>query len=330
VAQGVRQEDLLAQSLIEPKRGDIRDRISPAQLLLLCMNANLSVADATHGLAARRLPIAFAGVGLRAVAGCLTLEGGLNSLQRLYVSIGSPVRLKLKIEGEDAFLMIEGDGRTMSASYTIEDTYLTWMYMHCAWFLGRPPPISEVCVRDPSHVGLGGLHFAIPAPVRLGRCSALRFRKSLLAEKRTGRGSDTPIWDCMRPWLDAFDRGGDVDGAARWSLRVDELARDAGVSASTLRRRLSASDGGYRRARRHAFAEAGLNLLRSSDASVDSVAAELGFADARSFRRFMKDAIGKTPSEIRLEAGRDSASPSGELLRQRVRETALRLDHVSD
>jgi len=50
---------------------------------------------------------------------------------------------------------------------------------------------------------------------------------------------------------------------------------------------------------------------------VESISAELGYADARSLRRFLKTATGKTPKEIREAALQDS-SDANQRARQRL------------
>jgi AraC-like DNA-binding protein len=84
----------------------------------------------------------------------------------------------------------------------------------------------------------------------------------------------------------------------RGHLHLDDFAERACRSASKIRRRLR-GDGGFRRSRSHALAAAAVRKLRYSDDSVDSIAAELGYSDARSLRRFLKTATGATPQQIR-------------------------------
>jgi AraC family transcriptional activator of pobA len=55
--------------------------------------------------------------------------------------------------------------------------------------------------------------------------------------------------------------------------------------------------------------------LRSTDDSVEAIAFDLGYADARSLRRFLKAATGETPQQLRLSA----ASQSGNDARVRER-----------
>jgi len=57
-------------------------------------------------------------------------------------------------------------------------------------------------------------------------------------------------------------------------------------------------------------AKESLTLLRGSLRSVEAVAIELGYADARSFRRFIKGATGMTPEDLRARRSVDLASAS--------------------
>jgi len=93
-------------------------------------------------------------------------------------------------------------------------------------------------------------------------------------------------------------------------LRVDVLAAKAFVSPSTLRRRLTRIHGGFRLVRERLLVDASLTLLRGSLRSVEAVAIELGYADARSFRRFIKGATGMTPEDLRARRSVDLASAS--------------------
>ena len=105
-------------------------------------------------------------------------------------------------------------------------------------------------------------------------------------------------------------------------LSVSSLAREAGVSPSTLRRRMQRDHGGFREARRQALIRSGLALLRNDRLSVDAVAVQLGYSDARSFRRFLKTATGRTPEEIRAGLEIASWATPNQLVHQRIDELA--------
>jgi len=110
----------------------------------------------------------------------------------------------------------------------------------------------------------------------------------------------------------AFGETGGVD------LRVKDMAREAGVSPSTLRRRMQRDHGGFRAARQQAIVQSGLAMLRNDRDSVDAVAVQLGYSDARSFRRFIKKATGRTPEEIRSGAELAAWSVPNQLVHQRI------------
>jgi AraC-like DNA-binding protein len=185
----------------------------------------------------------------------------------------------------------------------LEDTYLSWIFMHCMYFLGSRMPVAVVSTRDPFHFNLGGRHFAIGAPLRFGAVTSMQFPRVLLGRRGLSRAGANPHWDCFRLWLDFIEHGDAAPAmdrylTARGHLHLDDFAERACRSASTIRRRLR-GDGGFRRSRSHALAAAAVRKLRYSDDSVDSIAAELGYSDARSLRRFLKTATGATPQQIR-------------------------------
>jgi AraC-like DNA-binding protein len=102
------------------------------------------------------------------------------------------------------------------------------------------------------------------------------------------------------------------DDRAVWMsyLAVDPVFDDfrsdqrfqVGISPATFRRRNSVAGGSFRRFREETLVEASLSLLADEARSVSSIAAELGYADARSYRRFIKGAPGSTPDQIRANS----------------------------
>ncbi len=78
-------------------------------------------------------------------------------------------------------------------------------------------------------------------------------------------------------------------------VNQDEIARRLGVSAATLRRRLTAEDASFRQLRHRVLNERAKILLRRHRHASD-VAQELGFSDFRSFSRAFKQWNGITPS----------------------------------
>lgn len=303
-AQGVPHEQLLSESLIELQYGDDRDCISPAQYVLLWMNLGRSIEDAAHGLARTRLHLGYSALALRVMLGSATLEGALRALDKFYALVGMQGWINLRTDSDHAMLTVRCESSLEGSAAVMEDTGLGWLFMCCTYFLGRPLPVIDVSTRDSNHFSLGALHWATKAPVRYGSATTMRFSRSLLGSPRFNRPDDDIFWGCFKSWL-PFIEGGQTGGLAGSigasvpALRLNEMASKAGISTSTLRRRLEEREGGFRHARQRALAEAGIKLLVDTDASVETIAEQLGYSDARSFRRFLKSATGKTPSDFR-------------------------------
>src|SRR5436305_1950546 len=80
-------------------------------------------------------------------------------------------------------------------------------------------------------------------------------------------GNSRP-WDGFRLWLDFVDDPVGVSAPIRagglGAPALGELARRAGVSPATIRRRLQPIQGGYRQGRQRALADIGVAMLRDS------------------------------------------------------------------
>src|SRR5882757_9653939 len=145
VRQGLSFEKVMEASLIDVRHGDNRDLVRPAQFLLLCMNTAL---------------------GLRVALGCATLEDAILAVARLYRTAAGAVQIELKTTQDYAILSIRADSVQDADAIVLEDTYLSWIFMHCMYFLGNRMTVTGVSTRDPFHFNLGGRHFAIGAPLR--------------------------------------------------------------------------------------------------------------------------------------------------------------------
>ncbi|MCK1274718.1 helix-turn-helix domain-containing protein [Bradyrhizobium sp. 61] len=304
VRQGLPFEQIMAASLIGLRHGDNRDLVGPAQYLLLCMNTALGIADAAHGLARFRIDPAYTALGLRVALGCTTLEDAILAVAQLYRTTSRAVHIELKTTHDVAVVNVRASSAQETDAVLLEDIYLSWIFMHCMYFLGVAMPVIAVSTRDPLHFNLGRRHFAIDAPVHYGAVTGMQFSRSLLGRRGLNRAGANPHWECFRLWLDFIEQGGgsrtgpeNLPDAGR--LRMKDVAERFGVSTSTMRRRLS-SDGGFRQARGRKLVTAAIDRLQSSDDSVESIAAELGYSDARSLRRFLKATTGATPQQLRI------------------------------
>jgi AraC-like DNA-binding protein len=305
VRQGLSFDKVVEASMIDLRHGDNRDLVGPAQYLLLCLNTTLGIDDAAHGLTRARIDPRYTALSLRVALGCATLEDAILAVARLYrTAAASAVQIELKTTHDTAILSVCAESARGADAIMIEEIYLSWAFMHCLYYLGQFMPVIDVTTRDPLHFNMGRRHFAIGAPVHFGPVTRLRFARSLLGRRTVKRAGANPHWDCFRLWLDFVEEGdfwrtANHDPFASGELRLKDLAAREGISTSTMRRRLLSSDGGFRHARERALVAAAVRKLRGSDDSVEAIAADLGYADARSLRRFLKGATGETPQQLR-------------------------------
>ncbi len=326
VAHGVPPDALFQACLIDRRFGDDRDQISFAQFGLLWLNAGLVVEDEGLGLTRKGMPLGFSTLALRVMLGCATVERAITSIIRFYKF--APVRFSLTFDGDEAILAAYSDDDDSGPNATIvEELHLTFLYGCLSLFLGRPLPVRMFQTRDRRHANLDGLHWATFAPVRYERLAALRFTKSILSAQRVTSGTDEVYWDMVRPWL-MLSEAKSTLSEDRWvtvgDLRLDALAREAGVSLSTVRRQMTSTHGGFRLVRKKLLVEASTQLLTSCSRSVESIAAQLGYSDARSLRRFLKAATGKTPDALRAEGLRPQIGVLTPEIFDRARDAALR------
>lgn len=310
VRQGVSLEALLARSHITPRHGDNRDHISPVQSVLLCMNTVLTLEDATHGLARKSFGAAFPVIGLRVMLGSATLEGAITALARLYGMASDAVHIQLTTEEDAATLSVRMEAADAGDGPYLEENFLVWSFIQILHFLGRAPPVAEVVLRDPLHFNRGRPHWGIGGVVTHGETTSFRFPRRLLAAPPATRAGDNVMWECHQSWLpfvagQAAGGGGDARRylSADGFVRFADLVAQAGLSPNTLRHRLQASGDSFRADRRRTLAQAATARLIADDASVEAIAADLGYSDARAFRRFLKGATGLTPQQVRDRGG---------------------------
>ncbi len=304
VRHGVPLDTLLSKSFINPRHGDNRDSVSLVQQLLLCMNTSLMLGDATHGMARAGVDISYPAIGLRMALGCSTLEGAVHALGRLYALASNAVHIQLSTEQDVATVSVRMEATDAHDVAYLEENFLSWTFLQMLHFLGGRLLISEVTVRDPLHFSLGCRHWAIGGRVSAGEVTAFHFARSLLSEPPSVRAGENVMWECHQTWLGFLGGRSWPASSTRYVgaagfVRFSDMVRASGVSSNTLRRHLQTAHGGFRDTRRQSLVAAASDRLCASDESVETIAVELGYSDARSFRRFLKSATGLTPQQIR-------------------------------
>ena len=183
------------------------------------------------------------------------------------------------------------------------------------WLIARPLPLNQIYLQGtpelfgtrgpppltlPAQYGASWHGFAFPAafldyPVeRIGDAIMERQAYSFLFKARDSEVvSDTP------------ER---VRGMAIRALKAEQrlpsfedIAREAGLSPATLRRRLKDQGTSYRQIKESCRREMGLKMLRYSTLSIEDIATRLDYCDSDAFRRAFRSWMGMSPSKLRGE-----------------------------
>jgi AraC-like DNA-binding protein len=324
VTRGLSRDKLFKQSLLDP---NMQARISLSQIVLLAMNTVVETDDHFSGYGLRAYPPSQLTLMLRIMMACETLERAISSLARFH-EMGQPISIGLRKEGMEAQLYVSCD-EAFGGENTpiIEDMYLNTIFGGLSYFLGRRFPTTAVVTRNRAQV-LGVPHWSMSALVHLGGVAALHFPVSLLTETRQADPTDDICWSVLQYRLalenEVSTRVADRSVSIR-QLNTIALCTELGISPATFRRRNSVEGGSFRRFREETLVEASLNLLADATRSVSAIAAELGYADVRSYRRFIKGATGLTPDQLRANTAAATMRALEPEIIGRIKEIAIRL-----
>lgn len=304
VAHGVSLDGLFDSALIRPRYGDDRDCITPLQLTLFQAVMVLETNDSTHLMMKQPLEPQTGPLGFRILFGSASLGDGLAAVAHFFQMASRFIRMRLSTEGAYAVLSIRADDDS-DGGMLQEDIQLVYQYLGLTTFLGRSFPVSWMTTRDPNHINLGKRHYAIKAPVRLGGCAGLAFPRQLLQLPPPNRRPEEYFWQPIHDALVLLERPQSMipgpSSASNRSLQASKLAAEQHLAPSTLRRRMAREGRSFRKLREEAILAEVFERLKEPAWCVEAIAADLGYADARSLRRFVKQATGRTPSEWRKE-----------------------------
>lgn len=300
VLHGLSRDALFRASFVEPERHPL---ISFAQIGLLYANMMVDMDDLFIGFGRCAIPTSHLSLVFRVMVGCATLDSALNSVVQFHRS-GQPVLVRLATSASEVKLSVHCDHSIGGANGAlIEDLYIQHIFGGLSYFVGRPFPATAASTRNQNNPMIGVPHYSMLIPLQLAPSAAIHFPLSLLSEHRQGQPTDDIYWSVCENWLaiatGTIVRARDRSTSIR-SLNTKALCTELGISPATFRRRNSVQGGNFRRFREETLIEASLTLLADDSRSISSIAAELGYADVRSYRRFIKGVTGQTPDQLRM------------------------------
>ncbi|KRB86138.1 hypothetical protein ASE00_05220 [Sphingomonas sp. Root710] len=325
------------------ERGHLVRPIDPEQLCLLCLNIASLADDEFHALTKQRLPVGTFATGARIMLGFSHLEDALKQMMRFFEMFHGGFRWKLEAVGEVASLSVQIDAAGMTDSLPAEEVLIVAFHMCLCWYAGRTVPLlwlSTVCRDHPALID--DRRYFIRSYAKLDSVTAIHFPRSCLGWPVRARNSERPISDAIRfslgnVWNEDSASFLPKDSVATAALVRSILADDPTSSVETISSRLDMSPMSLWRAlrregvnfqqlRRSCLSDLAVARLQYGIAHTEDVAEDLGFSDARSFRRFMRSATGFSPAQIRAGMGATSSESGREHRLNHLMATVRRFD----
>lgn len=308
---------LLGNADIDADVADAAAEITSIQHLCLMLSNIVALGDEMHGLAKKPVKTGFAELALRSAITSSSLADAVAAFVRFYRVTTDALRLETSQSEAGLEIRLLADGATQEQSAALEEIYSVWLVMVLSWLVQRRLKVTRFTVRNPLHPDIGGHHWGHGGPTHFGACTSLLLGEWKLAIPRVVVRTDNILWTAMEHWRATDPRSAPAPDWANATFRAADAALPDNVSVRTLRRRLATHGNNFRNLRGQAIARDAVQWLQATDAKVDDIAERLGYADARSFRRLLKNVTGMSPSEIRSH-GRFSVPVSAPPLLRRI------------
>lgn len=318
IAQGADRESLLADTGIsESMLGSSDARISYLQFGMLTRNALKLTQNPALGLDfGQRIHLSHLGVlGLLLMSSesvGAAIEGGLKN----YRSLAPAWDLELRVEGSQAVLTArEVLSFVPFRPFATESLLTAFSALNRQLFGIDVVYDVQVHYSAPAHADSYRSFF--DGSVRFdAEYTRITFDGSLLQRPLAGADGATASWaerQCAALLSNLNCQNGIVEQARTLLRQVpgryltqEALARTLQTSTRSMRRSLKGLGTSYTQLLEEALREHAVEYLVSKRMNTEDVAAELGFSDARSFRRAFKRWTGKTPNEYRESRALDA------------------------
>ena len=296
--------------------------LDAAEFHLMCNLLISALDDELHGAARSRMERGTGALGLQLMAAAPSLHAAIRSLADFYRLAGSFCSLTLREHESYLDIVIRSDVERGPLAFVTEEIMANWLHVQLCYSTQLALPLVRF-VTTGDHPHNGRQHPYLMCPVTAGPRTVLSVRRVDLLRRPTVTISDNPRSDAVLFWLGcmAERRGHDT---ARYDGRLVSLAtlnlmRSGSGTLSQCGAELHLADRDYRRA----LFEEGTSfrelskaalvervrtaLLRDNALCLDDLAADIGYSDARSLRRAIRWATGRSIAELR-QGGTGSAT----------------------
>jgi len=313
-ARGIDDAALLRRAGIDPAAlDDPAWRGEAGAMAALVRGIWAALDDEFMGFAVAPMPPgAFAFACELALAGPTVAEG-LGRAIRFYNLAGRGIRTRLSEAGHRATVeAVFADPARDPAHYFAEFWLIIWHRLAC-WLAKETAPMIEARFDYPRPAGyFEEFKYLFPCPHRFDAegLAIVMDRHVLQAPvRRTREELDTMLQEAPLAVMTIPASDHSLSREVRLILRArvtrpaDEVAAELGMSEGTLRRRLRAEGSGLSAIRENIRRDMATRALAGSGRSVEAIAADLGYEEARSFTRAFRGWTGMSPSRYRAGWG---------------------------
>jgi AraC-like DNA-binding protein len=265
--------------------------------------------DEFFGLDSRRMKVGSFALLCRALLSHRTVGGALREAQQGFGLFLDDVRIELRSDDGRARLELHNGIAALAARRFADEALLVMLQGLLCWLAGRRVTIHGVFLAwpRPSHAAEYRRMFG-PAPRFEAALTSLEFDAALLAARHAATAGSLREFLRDAPQSVFLKRVGGTNWARRLRTRlrrggdwptVDAVAAEWGVSIATLRRKLATEGTGWQQVVDELRRDLAVRLLADGRRSIEQVAVNLGYVDARSLHRAFRKWTGVAPGAYR-------------------------------
>lgn len=296
-------KDFIRQSGVDPEKL----WFAPIELKCLISNAMARLKDGHYGHSKEGLHYSAIPLYFR------LMNTGINGFEAIDLlsktsEIFTPNHLiSHSYDGDDVIIKIDIRGIDGEHSSAAELSHIFSIYAGYCSFVGKLAPMKMLYSRSKLYTSMMTFNFETNCPIEYADFSGFRFSKAFLDLPRRTVVDRNPLYDATRWSLltTAMRSVSDynpllVVDAAQLIARIETKAKSLNVDVRQ-KRRIFKSDTHLTERDLHKSAQIAQSmvLLVTTNILIEDIAAELGFSDERSFRRFFSNVTGQTPLQYR-------------------------------
>lgn len=287
-------------------------RVPAASFSALWLAVARELDDEFFGLDRRSMKVGSFALICQAALGCENLDRAIKRMLRGFSLFLDEVHGELRVDGEDAVLMVHNNIAPGAEQRFADETFLILTHGLMCWLIGRRlvPRRVEFSQVRPAHaqeyMRMYSEYLQFEAPFTCLRFDAkalsaplVQSRASLQQFLRTAPQSVFLKYKNEDSWTARLRRRlREAVHTQAWPV-FEDLAVVLGTTPTTLRRRLESEGSSFQGIKDQLRSDLAIDRLCHSSLSVDDIAVELGFSDASSFHRAFKRWNGLQPGEYR-------------------------------